>query len=211
MGVATMFSTTPKGSQLWNKAAEFAAIRHCAQMRKGGEQVPYFTHLSRVAMIVAAFGVADPEMIAIAYLHDSVEDGVATQEEILEQFGPGVAAGVAMLTKERRKTREATDLAYYDRLGGADLKILLIKVADSVDNLIDCHEPRGSETWGRAIWKVEKVLSLVLPYESSFSVFFAADGRWAAAKKAVALARQTVLDEREAWRLETLAQAGGAE
>ena len=77
------------------RALQFAtqAHRRIDQRRKYSRQ-PYEVHLRAVADIVASV-TDDPEMIAAAWLHDSVEDTPATLEDIGREFGTGVAALVS--------------------------------------------------------------------------------------------------------------------
>jgi (p)ppGpp synthase/HD superfamily hydrolase len=58
--------------------------------RKAGG-APYFGHLEDVARLTAQY-TDDPAVVAAAYLHDAVEDGQATAEQIEAEFGPRVLA-----------------------------------------------------------------------------------------------------------------------
>ncbi|GAK25537.1 HD domain-containing protein [Serratia liquefaciens] len=83
---------------LMQKARRFATEAHqsCNQTRKfTGE--PYIIH---PAAVVALLQQADPtpEMIAAAWLHDTVEDTPVTLAEIRREFGPTVEGYVEMLT-----------------------------------------------------------------------------------------------------------------
>ena len=61
---------------------------------------PYHVHLSAVAKIVASV-TDDPNVIAAAWLHDTVEDTQATLEDIESSFGVTVAELVADLERLR--------------------------------------------------------------------------------------------------------------
>ena len=81
------------------KALSFAVDAHQGQVRKSGE--PYISHPCRVAQIlVQELEVTDPETLAAAILHDTIEDvpGV-TQEVIGEHFGRHIEAIVDGCTK----------------------------------------------------------------------------------------------------------------
>ena len=83
-------------NKLIEKAIVFAKEAHGNQKRKySGE--PYFVHPEAVAKIVAEKG-GDYEMIAAAYLHDTIEDCDITYERILVEFGKRVADLVLELT-----------------------------------------------------------------------------------------------------------------
>jgi (p)ppGpp synthase/HD superfamily hydrolase len=64
-------------AELLTRAALAAAEAHKGQTRKGGE-VPYVNHVIEVAHLVAEAG-GTPEMVAAAFLHDTVEDSDATR------------------------------------------------------------------------------------------------------------------------------------
>ena len=78
-----------KGYEIVLDALAFAADRHKDQKRKyTGE--PYFNHLAEVAALVSVYN-NDAEVIAAAYLHDSVEDVGVTPEEIEQVTTPRVS------------------------------------------------------------------------------------------------------------------------
>lgn len=121
-------------TKLIANARAFAEAKHAGHMRKFNGSA-YFTHLERVAAMVAAVGGSD-EMVAAAYLHDTVEDTATTPEEIRAAFGERVAELVAFLTKVpleagNRAKRKELDRA---RLGAAPAAVHTIKLADLTDN-----------------------------------------------------------------------------
>ena len=74
-------------SKLITKAANYAAIAHCRQMRKDG-YTPYINHPIGVAHILTDLGnVTDCNVIVAALLHDTVEDTSVTFEDITREFG----------------------------------------------------------------------------------------------------------------------------
>ena len=83
---------------LQERALHFATMKHgeIKQKRKyTGED--YITHPMAVAEIIMGIDHT-PEMIAAAYLHDTVEDTNTTFNEIEKEFGLTVAAYVECLT-----------------------------------------------------------------------------------------------------------------
>jgi len=86
-------------SCLFWRAFSFAVDAHQNQRRKSGEA--YVSHPCEVTRIlVEEFGVRDPETLAAAVLHDTVEDvEEVTLEVIGEMFGKGVEDIVDGLTK----------------------------------------------------------------------------------------------------------------
>lgn len=131
---------------LIQKARTFAtqAHRRINQRRKYTHQ-PYEVHLEAVANIVASVS-SDPEMIAAAWLHDTVEDTPVTLREIQANFGTSVALLVQELTDVsrpddgNRATRKAIDRNF---IANASARAQTIKLADLIDNCSDIcrHDP----------------------------------------------------------------------
>jgi (p)ppGpp synthase/HD superfamily hydrolase len=117
------------------KAAQFAEERHRGQIRKGTGR-PYTDHLYRVAGQFAAHHDATESGVAIALLHDTLEDTNATATDLVERFGADVATGVALLTKIKdNRPRAERNADYFQRLARAPYEIRLIKLIDRLDNL----------------------------------------------------------------------------
>jgi len=70
--------------ELVRRAYVFSAQVHRGQVRRNGE--PYLVHPLEVSYIVSQLRLDDAS-VAAALLHDTVEDTVATPEQIQEQFG----------------------------------------------------------------------------------------------------------------------------
>lgn len=124
-------------SELEQRAKEFATKAHGSinQKRKWtGED--YIVHPAAVAEIVRSVGGTD-ELIAAAWLHDTVEDTPVTLDDIRANFGDNVAELVEMLTDvskgmtASRKIRKALDR---DHLATASASAKTVKLADLIDN-----------------------------------------------------------------------------
>ena len=127
-------------SDLVNRAIQFSTEMHerIDHRRKYSGQ-PYAAHLEQVAGIVASV-TEDPEMIAAAWLHDSVEDTPATFEDIERSFNPAIAQLVRELTdvsKPSDGNRSARKAIDRDHLGRASARGQTIKLADLIDNCRD--------------------------------------------------------------------------
>ena len=86
------------GTGLVLQAARFAARKHRDQRRKGEQAEPYINHPLEVADVLwSEGGVTDPEVIAAALLHDTLEDTETTLNELRGTFGERVAALVGEL------------------------------------------------------------------------------------------------------------------
>src|SRR3954467_9177362 len=94
------------------EAAGFAARAHRHQFRKDG-LTPYAAHPFRVCLIVRhGFGIGDPEFLAAALLHDTIEDTTTDFDDLEERFGARVAGWVAALSKDTRLPDAEREAAY---------------------------------------------------------------------------------------------------
>ncbi|MFJ3795203.1 HD domain-containing protein [Streptomyces sp. NPDC090088] len=106
---------------------EIARAAHAGQTDKAGR--PYAEHLAAVAEGVRARG-GDPEQVAAAWLHDSVEDHAVTEEWLASApLTPRTKAIVLALTKREGEAPEAYARRVLDTPGA-----LLVKQADLAHN-----------------------------------------------------------------------------
>ncbi|OEH84574.1 (p)ppGpp synthetase [Desulfuribacillus stibiiarsenatis] len=119
-------------------AYEEAARAHEGQKRISGED--YIIHPLSVAIITAELKL-DAVTIMAALLHDVVEDTPVTTEEIEKKFGKDVAMlvdGVTKLSKIKYQTKEeqqAENLRKMFMAMAKDIRVLLIKLADRLNNI----------------------------------------------------------------------------
>lgn len=125
-------------------AREFAYQRHSGQKRKYTGD-PYFIHCAAVAYAVAQ-KTDDAEVIAAAFLHDTIEDTNTSFLELEQEFGERVACLVLELTDQYPKklfphlSRKFRKLLEAQRLGQISDDAKLIKLADMADNTQDIVE-----------------------------------------------------------------------
>lgn len=133
-------------TDLIEHAALFAANAHGAiNQRRKYTNEPYIVHPAAVAKIVQSVAHT-PEMVAAAFLHDTVEDTEVTLTEIEVAFGAEVRKLVYWLTDisqpedGNRATRKAIDR---DHIALAPAEAQTIKLADLIDNTetIVAHDP----------------------------------------------------------------------
>src|SRR5512143_93676 len=123
---------------LIHKAYVFTAKVHHGQMRMSGD--PYLVHPLNVAFLLADWNL-DEETVATGLLHDTVEDTVATIEEVRELFGGSVAQLVDGVTKIGRvalsdaAAQKAESLRKMILAMGKDLRVILVKLADRLHNM----------------------------------------------------------------------------
>jgi len=127
---------------LINRAYVFSMKAHGAQVRASGD--PYFSHPIEVAGILTDLKL-DDETIVTAILHDTIEDTVATPEQIEKLFGPNVARlvdGVTKLSKieaQSENERAAENLRKFLLALSDDIRVLLVKLADRLHNMRTLH------------------------------------------------------------------------
>ena len=123
---------------LLKKAYYFSFNRHLNQVRASGE--PFASHPYAVANILINLKL-DYQSIITALLHDTVEDGVATNEEIKKNFGLEInqlVQGVTKLSKIQlpdTDLREASNFSKFILAICKDIRILIIKLADRLHNM----------------------------------------------------------------------------
>jgi RelA/SpoT family (p)ppGpp synthetase len=123
---------------LLNRAYVFSVKAHGSQLRASGD--PYFSHPIEVAGILTDLHL-DDETIATAILHDTIEDTVATRDDIEKLFGGNVARlvdGVTKLSKIEAQTdteRAADNLRKFLIAMSGDIRVLLVKLADRLHNM----------------------------------------------------------------------------
>ena len=130
-------------SERRKKAIEMATKAHEGQTRKSGD--PYIVHPLAVMKIVEDWGMDEDTCLA-AVLHDVVEDTNVTLADVKKGFGEQVAFLVDGVTKISNARSGMRDLDTYlpetkDNLlrllvaTGADVRVLIIKLADRMHNL----------------------------------------------------------------------------
>jgi len=123
---------------LLNKAYVYAMQKHGPQTRASGD--PYFSHPLEVAAILTDLRL-DDATIAVALLHDTIEDTDATRAEIDTLFGEEIGKLVDGLTKIKRLdlvSRKAKQAENFRKLLLAiadDVRVLLVKLADRLHNM----------------------------------------------------------------------------
>jgi GTP diphosphokinase / guanosine-3',5'-bis(diphosphate) 3'-diphosphatase len=123
------------------KAYVYSAKVHQGQLRRSGE--PYLVHPLEVAGILAELKL-DEASIVTGLLHDTIEDTLATSEELQELFGQEVTQLVDGVTKLSKFSASAT-LSQEERQAenfrkmiiamAQDIRVILVKLADRTHNM----------------------------------------------------------------------------
>ncbi|PXF59526.1 MAG: GTP pyrophosphokinase [Deltaproteobacteria bacterium] len=125
-------------TSLVEKAYIYSAKVHAGQTRLSGE--PYLSHPLATAHILTHLHL-DPASIAAGLLHDTVEDTLASVEELEEMFGKDVAQIVDGVTKlsrirfESQIQKQAENTRKMILAMSKDIRVLLVKLADRLHNM----------------------------------------------------------------------------
>lgn len=125
-------------THLVEKAYVYSAKVHAGQVRLSGE--PYLSHPLEVALILAKMRLDLPS-IAAGLLHDTVEDTLATLDDIKSLFGDDVAQivdGVTKLSKIKFHSqiqKQAENIRKMILAMSKDLRVILVKLADRLHNM----------------------------------------------------------------------------
>ena len=134
-------------------ALRWAGECHQGQSRKGGE-IPYFTHLAGVALILQRLGF-DADVVIAGLLHDVVEDTEATLVDVRRRFGSKVAELVAHCS-EVKLDDQGRKRPWIDRkrdhlaaLTDAPAEARAVVLADKLHNLVSiaCDFAEGRPVW----------------------------------------------------------------
>jgi len=120
------------------RAYEFSARAHQGQLRRSGE--PYLQHPIAVAGVLTSLKT-DVTAIVAGLLHDTLEDTVATPEELEKEFGKDVVHlvdGVTKIGKITFKSYEEKQAENFRKMVlsmADDIRVVLIKLADRLHNM----------------------------------------------------------------------------
>ena len=109
--------------------ARYFAISHHKDQKYGMH--PYMYHLDNVAYVCKECWPIDEKCIAVAWLHDVIENTEATFEMVKESFGQEVAENVLALTSQKDKRRTFETIA-------RNTISRRVKLADRFCNMQEC-------------------------------------------------------------------------
>jgi len=123
---------------LVRRAYAFSAKAHEGQTRRSGE--PYLRHPLAVAGVMTSLR-SDVTGIVAALLHDTVEDTLATPDELEHEFGKDIARLVDGVTKigkipfRNYEEKQAENFRKMVLSMADDIRVVLIKLADRLHNM----------------------------------------------------------------------------
>ena len=120
------------------KAAHFAAKKHRDQRRKDKHASPYIIHPISVALEISQIGgVDDPEILAAALLHDTLEDTDTKPEELEAKFGKKVCEYVLDVTDDKTLPKDERKRRQIEHAKKISKGAALIKLGDKISNVTD--------------------------------------------------------------------------
>lgn len=142
----------PLDTQLFDKALKFATDAHSGTERRE-KGFPYIIHPMEAVTIVATI-TSDPELLAAAILHDTVEDTDVTFEDIRKEFGERVATLVQHETAQLPGNApwRARKQSQADLLASAPRDSKIVAIGDKLSNLraiASDFKQIGDELWKR--------------------------------------------------------------
>ncbi|QQS38870.1 bifunctional (p)ppGpp synthetase/guanosine-3',5'-bis(diphosphate) 3'-pyrophosphohydrolase [Candidatus Woesebacteria bacterium] len=121
------------------KTWEFAKIAHEEQKRKSGEL--FVLHPLEVAIILAQWKLDESTVLA-GLLHDTIDDGAAKRDDLVNEFGQDIANLVDGVTKvsdyKLRGNKEVESIENLRKLilvMARDLRVVFVKIADRLHNM----------------------------------------------------------------------------
>ncbi|ATZ13123.1 HD domain-containing protein [Erwinia amylovora] len=144
------------------RAHRYARKAHAeAGQRRKYTDEPYIVHPAAVVALVRSVS-HNEEMLAAAWLHDTVEDTASTLNDIRRHFGGTIASLVEMLTNRgdtAGQSRIARKIAHFRHTQQASPAAQTIKLADIIDNTrsIIHYDPQFAR-----VYLVEKRVQIAL-------------------------------------------------
>ena len=144
----------PLDTRLVDRAIKFAVDAHAGTERRG-KGFPYIIHPLEAMSIVAEM-TKDPELLAAAALHDTIEDTSVTVEDLRKEFGGRVAQ---LVEEESDKFVEgiSEEASWHDRkraaierIARASREAKMVAMGDKLSNLRAIwrdYQEKGDELW----------------------------------------------------------------
>lgn len=146
----------PLDTAFLDRAIIFAVKAHAGTERRG-KGFPYIVHPMEAMEIVATM-TPDQELLAVAALHDTVEDTSVTIEDIRAQFGDRVASlvqsesDVFIEGKSEEDSWHERKQAAMDRLAAASHEAKMVALGDKLSNMRAIARDYAMK--GDALWQL---------------------------------------------------------
>ncbi|MFX0099799.1 MAG: HD domain-containing protein [Candidatus Hodarchaeota archaeon] len=139
---------------LIEKAREVATRAHEGQTRKVGG-IPYITHPEAVYKLLVDVGIKDEDILAAAWLHDTIEDCDFKREQIEREFNANVARIVQALSRDGKSREKRAE--YNETIKNSDFAVQIVKLADTIHNCQTLDEKLKRITIQRKVDDCESV------------------------------------------------------
>jgi guanosine-3',5'-bis(diphosphate) 3'-pyrophosphohydrolase len=117
-------------------------------------------------------GMADPEVLMAAVLHDVVEDSDATLEKIEEKFGERVASLVGEMTRKEPAPEQTRSMTYeeiwelrnkwmLEEIRAMSPEAQIIKLCDRISNITDGMTTKSPTILARYVKQTEQILHII--------------------------------------------------
>lgn len=113
------------------EAAYVAISAHGFQTYAG---YPYYYHLEQVVDVLKEFGYTEDKFVCAGYLHDSIEDGDLSYNDVKKKFGEEIAEIVFCVTDEMGRNRREKKAKTLPKIA-SNRDAIVIKLADRIANL----------------------------------------------------------------------------
>ncbi len=149
----------------------YSAQVHGGQIRRSGE--PYLVHPVAVARILARMRM-DEATVVTGLLHDTVEDTLATVEELEQFFGKEIASlvdGVTKMSKiefQSKEERQAESFRKMILAMSRDIRVLMVKLSARLHNMLTL-DPMPPEAQKRI---ARETLEIYAPLASRLGIFW---------------------------------------
>lgn len=142
-------------------AQQFATYVHANQHRKGKPKMPFVTHLVAVTEWLKLWTANDETLIAVGWLHDTVEDTETTLTDLERRFGSVIRDLVAAETENKLghvdevgtwRTRKLDQIARLAHEAEQNPRILYVALADKTANIqemVTDYQQVGGALWTR--------------------------------------------------------------
>ncbi len=130
------------------KALRIALEAHAGQVRKS-DNSPYIVHPYMVAYNLAKHGFED-EIVAVAFVHDVLEDVPSFEVRLRRELGEGVFNTVCALTEDKSLPWIERKKIYLENIRNGSVAVRMVALADKIHNIqsmLDAYQAEGDELW----------------------------------------------------------------
>lgn len=155
------------------RATLFSAVAHQHQRRKAnaattGKKIPYINHpIETMNILIQHGGVSDPNTLAAAVLHDTIEDTNVTYAQLVEEFGKHIADIVQECSDDKKLDKVTRKKLQLEHVKHASKEAKLVKLADKYSNSSSPppnnwseDELKGYRVWSFAVCQAARGVNL---------------------------------------------------